>query len=139
MDFYGKDKKDIMELVNLGVAMGGYSSSGWKHDVLVEIAKEAGFSASREEHLESEEDGLEDILAFLKSGSGVMVSAIKNFSETTKFHMVLLTGFESDSGEIKGFYYHDPDSVDKDGGKHRFVHIETFKKYWRKMAIYVNM
>jgi len=139
MDFYGKDKKDIIEMIKLGVDKEGYSPSGWKHDVLVDIAKEFGFSAFRKEYRDREEEGIKDILDFLKKGCPVMVSAVKNFSEKDKFHMVLLTGFEGEGDEIKGFYYHDPDSLNGDDGKHKFVPKGTFKKYWRKMAIYVNI
>lgn len=139
MDFYYKDDKEIMELIKIGISKGGHSSSGWKHDVLVQMAKDAGLSSFRKEYKEDEGKGVEDIFNFLKNGNPVLVSVVKNFSERDKFHMVLLTGFEDENNKIKGFYYHDPDSIDREEGKHKFVPIETFKKYWRKMAIYVNI
>ncbi len=139
MGFYGRDKKNIMELINAGVDRGGYSSHGWRHDVLVEMAREEGLSAFRMEYKDDEKNGLKDILDFLKKGYPVMVSAVKNFSEKNKFHLVLLTGLEEDKNNLKGFYYNDPDSMGKEEGKDKFVPIETFKRYWRKMAIYVNI
>lgn len=139
IDFYTKDKRNIMELVKIGIDKGGYSLSGWRHDTLVEMASELGLLAFRKEYIDDEITGLKDVLRFLENGFPVMVSAVKNFSEKDKFHMVLLTGLESEGDEIKGFYYHDPDSPNKEEGKHKFVPIETFKKYWRKMAIYVSI
>src|SRR3990172_1948517 len=41
-------------------------------------------------------------------------------------------------GLIKGFYYHDPDAHTPHEGKDQFVPIETFKKHWRRMAIFVD-
>jgi hypothetical protein len=66
-----------------------------------------------------------------------MVSAIKKWSEENKYHMIVLVGFEKEAEEIKGFYYNDSDYKDEEG-KDLFVDIDTFKKYWRKMAIFVE-
>jgi len=53
--------------------------------------------------------------------------------------MVVLTGFEIDeSGEVKGFYYNDTDYNKEQEGKNLFVDVETFKKFWRKLAIFVS-
>ncbi|MBU3925789.1 hypothetical protein KJ763_01315, partial [Patescibacteria group bacterium] len=72
-------------------------------------------------------------------GYPVIVSTAKSFSEINKFHHVLLTGFEVKNGSPWGFYYHDPDSLNEESGKHNFVPINTFKNYWRKLAIYVKI
>ena len=61
--------------------------------------------------------------------------------------MVVLIGFETDEdpnpsdglgGEVKGFYYNDTDYQNEGEGKDLFVDIETFKTYWRRLAIFVK-
>jgi len=51
--------------------------------------------------------------------------------------LVLLVGFKGGVDGFDGFYYNDPDSDTVDGGRTLFVEMETFKKYWRRMAIFV--
>ncbi|MCR4284309.1 MAG: C39 family peptidase [Parcubacteria group bacterium] len=162
MDFYNLKSGRVIisadDLIKEGAYIeGNLPAYGWSHNHLVLLARNHGFMAypqefrshkidyanKKEEVSEYEEalidKGIEKIISSLENGHPVIVSIFKNFEIGDKFHMVLLTGFESGRGEVKGFYYHDPDSVDKEEGKHRFVPTETFKKYWRKMAIYVNI
>ncbi len=134
-------------LIEMANKRGGFGEFGWIHDFLVQIAKEFGFNAERKEW-KSETESAQEILIYgaiqefaklLSNGSPVIVSTVKNFLDEDKFHLVLLTGYETDGSSILGFYYHDPDSLSASAGKHKFVPIDIFKKRWRKLAIYVKI
>lgn len=142
IDFYKQSNLSADEFLKEGISRGGFGPSGWIHDILVDMAKDFDMTSRRKEYKsqdDNEESAIKEILNFLENNQPVIVSAVKNFSEPDKFHLVVLTGLEKDGDEIKGFYYHDPDSYDKEDGKHKFVLIKTFKNYWRKMAIYVKI
>lgn len=162
MDFYslksGLEISSADDLINEGLYIeGNVPAYGWAHNHLVLLARNHGFMAYPQEFRSNKIDyvnkieemsgyeeiltgkGIEKIISSLENKCPVIVSIFKNFKEMDKFHMVLLTGFEDEGDEIKGFYYHDPDSMDREEGKHKFVPTSTFKKYWRKMAIYVNI
>lgn len=147
MDYYKPLGESIMDLVNEGVAKGGYCQYGWIHDVLIKMAVERGLKAWRKEYKSQdikeqeklEKVAIKEIMGCIKNNQPVIVSAIRNFSEMDKFHLVVLTGFEKEGRRLKGFYYHDPDSQNRELGKNKFVPIEVFKKYWRKMSIYVKI
>ncbi|HEC30632.1 MAG TPA: hypothetical protein ENI66_01295 [Candidatus Yonathbacteria bacterium] len=132
-----KKVPSIDELFAQGEKKGGYGPSGWYHDALVSLAKDYGFSAERKEDM-SISDGVETLKESLKEGAPVIVSAVKYILGQTKFHMVLLVGFKEEGKELLGFYYHDPESINKEAAKNLFVPIETFKKEWRRMAIFVT-
>lgn len=138
MDYYNKYNPPLTALIDGVAARGGFGPSGWIHDVVVRTAKEYDFSAQRKEY-ESVDIAIEEKIKAIENGNSIIISAIKNFSEENKFHMVVLTGFERDDFGLKGFYYHDPDSLDRESGMHKFVPIDVFKKYWRKMSIYVSI
>ena len=83
------------------------------------------------------EQGIEEMVSSLKENKPILISAIKRWSEEKKFHMMVLTGFEEEDGRIKGFYYNDPDTENGEG-QNLFVDIGTFKRYWRRLAIFVK-
>ena len=116
---------------------GGYGPSGWYHDALVSLVKEYGFSAKRKEWDEAE-TGINTLKKSLDEGNPVVISAVKYILEQTKFHMVLLIGYEEKDGKLTGFYYNDPESLNKEKAKNLFVSIKTFKKEWRRMAIFIH-
>ncbi len=119
----------------------GYDPSrGWTHKAIVSLFSDHGVLAeSREFKKEGEfEKGVEEIIASLDQGKPVLISAVKNFQEEKKFHTVLFVGYEKDEkGKISGFYYHDPAFDDREKGQNLFVSFEIFKKYWRRMAIFL--
>lgn len=137
LDFYRKDIPATMELINSCEKAGGYGKSGWFHDAIISLAKSFGFEAYRKEKMDAE-SGTEEIVNFLKEGKPVLISAVKYILAQTKFHMVVATGFEEKDGVLTGIYYHDPEATDKDKGQHVFVDINTFKREWRKMAIFIS-
>ncbi len=144
LDFYlpagkagKKDIPSITDLINLCEKAGGYGKSGWFHDSLIALVKNFGFEAYRKEKMDAN-IGTEEIVSHLKEGGPVLISAVKYILGQTKFHMVVATGFEEKDGVLAGIYYHDPEAIDGLKGQHVFVDINTFKREWRKMAIFVS-
>jgi len=129
----------ILECENLY----GYDAHrGWTHVAIAGILGKYGIFSERKEYKNSEElfeTGVQDIVSALRKGNPVMVSTIKNWEVEKKFDMVLFVGFEKDAGEIAGFYYHDPDVEERGFGENLFVSFDRFKKYWRRMAIFVDL
>jgi len=142
LDYSNVKTGDIDDFIKLGQDKNAYGESGWIHQGLIDIAGDFGLNMERKEFLNELNEGIEKIIFSLKNDKPVLVSAIKRWKEKDKFHMVVLGGFEASAeqtpnGGIKGFYYNDSDYKD-DTGKGLFVDIEIFKKYWRKLAIFVD-
>jgi hypothetical protein len=161
MDYYRVgDKKnklpEIGDLIKEGFLIGGFGMDGWMHDAIVMLAHNCGFSAYRQEfrsmdidyeskktqngiyHDKLSQDGIEKIVRYLHSNKPVIVSAVKKFQEEDKFHTVVLIGYEEKDGKIVGFYYHDPDALVREDGEKQFVNMETFEKFWRRLAIFIT-
>src|SRR3989338_9438793 len=134
------------EFIQRGVAYGAYGEWGWTHEGLVSVASLFGVTMKRKEFRsqdsrEAEEllnKGIDELVLSIEKGKPVLISAIKKWVETKKFHMMVLVGFEMDEGVLKGFYYHDTDAHTPNEGKDQFMPIEIFKKHWRRMAIFVD-
>lgn len=131
-------------MIEQGNMIGAYGESGWKHDGLIALAYQYGIKLSRAEWRQSNtkttdelnEEGIEFLISELRAGKAVLVSAIKKFTETDKFHLVVLTGFEEKDGVMTGFYYNDSDTQVREEGENLFVTIDTFRAKWRRMAIF---
>ncbi len=129
-----------------GIALGAYSQNGWIHEGLLALGEKYGAELSRKEFRKKDADieamgrlnqeGIDAIICLIEKGNPVIVSAIKNFEVRDKFHMVVVVGFEKEEGEVKGFYYHDPDHKVRGEGKNLFVPIDIFRANWRRMVIF---
>lgn len=154
LDFYKENAAvkhrvfdSLDELIKQGVAKNGYCEHGWVHNVLVEIMKERGLEVFRKEYKSADydeqkkiiEQAIKETINFLRKKRPVIISAVRNFSDEKKFHMVILTGFQANKNGVSGFYYNDPDAFNRKDGRNKFVPIDTFKKYWRKMSIYAKI
>lgn len=146
LDARGVETPSLDEMIQAGVALGAYSENGWLHDGLIELGAKYGSELYRKEFRKKDVDaetaerlnreGIDGVLRELEAGRPVIVSAIKNFEISNKFHMVLVVGAETEEGIVKGFYYHDPDSYTETKGAYQFVPISTFSTAWRRMAIF---
>lgn len=75
----------------------------------------------------------------LKEGNPVIVSISKYTLGQTKFHMVVLTGYEyNENDSISGLYFNEPEALSLEHGKDVFVDIKDFRRDWRKMAIFIR-
>lgn len=138
LEYYGKKDATIDSLIEEGLRIADYTPVGWRHDVLVKLAEAHGLSAHREEGLK-DHNGIQKVIDALKRGEPVIISAVKSILGQTKFHMVVVTGIEEEGREVVGFYYHDPESLDREKGAHLFVKREMFENDWRGMAIFANV
>ncbi len=139
VEFYNVTVPDIVTLCNEGKERGGYDmENGWIHDYLVMKAKELGLAAHRREGL----DNLDEIITYLKKGNPVIVSVEKRVLEQKRFHIIVLTGFETatndESALISNFYYHESESTERGRGAHRICDTETLEKHWRGKAIFIE-
>lgn len=156
VEYHGKVVPDFISLCNEAKDRGGYDmSNGWVHDYLVTKAQELGLIAHREEGLAD----LSKIITSLEFGNPVIVSVEKRVLEQKRFHIIVLTGYESDvsqsdadqtSSEVDSatsyklkangcFYYHEPESTDKEKGRNRSCDVVTFLEYWRGKAIFISL
>lgn len=146
LDALGKKTPPLDEYIQQGVSSGAYGPSGWIHAGLVSLANQFGARAERKEYRSDDthdseaafDEGLRDIIDSLEEGRPVLVSAVKEFKYRDKFHLITLVGVELSEGLVKGFYYHDPDSLTEGAGKAQFVPISLFERYWRRLAIFVS-
>jgi phosphoribosylformylglycinamidine (FGAM) synthase PurS component len=139
---------DILTLCNEAKERGGYHlHNGWVHDYLVTKATELGLDAHREENITD----LSKIKEYLMAGNPVIVSVEKRVLEQTRFHMVVLVGYEEVVSSASDsllphtphstpciFYYHETESTDKEKGQYRKVSEEQFMEYFRGKAIFIS-
>jgi hypothetical protein len=79
----------------------------------------------------------------------------KRVLEQKRFHMLVIVGYDraltsqteaGDADMVNGegtrvvfkFFYHEPESTDKEKGKFRACDEETFLSYWRGKAIFIS-
>jgi len=137
LDFYKKKTAPLEKMIAVGQADGGYGPSGWFHDYFVALFKAYGLDSYRKEGMS--EDSVSGIQIALDDENPVIVSIVKKVLEQEKFHMIVLTGYTTDKkGNIKTFFYHDPEGVSEEQGAHREVDIATFLSGWRKMVIFIQ-
>ena len=152
VEYYGENIPDIVKFCNEAKENGGYDiNNGWVHNYLVTKAEELGLQARRSEGLTSITD---EIMASLDAGNPVIVSVEKRVLEQTRFHLIVLVGYEKgDEGDLTVvsessspyhlspntyFYYHEPESTDKTRGAYRICDVAIFKNYWRGKAIFIS-
>jgi ABC-type bacteriocin/lantibiotic exporter with double-glycine peptidase domain len=129
-EFHGASVPDLLTLCDEARERSGYDmENGWVHDYIVTKAKELGLLAERKEGMTS----ADEIIASLEAGNPVIVSVEKKVLEQTRFHMVVLVGYEDGN-----FIYHESESTDKGKGQYRICSAETFMAYWRGKAIFIH-
>ncbi len=141
----GKQTPPLLEMCQTGEKEGGYSKHGWFHEYFLKVARRYGLNAERGEKI-GEIMGLQKIHDELKANHPVIVSVSKHTLGQTKFHMVVLTGYEENTesefpdrrDQLTGFYFNEPEALSLEQGKDLFVDIKTFARDWRKMAIFIH-
>ena len=150
-EYNGKNIPDVVAFCNEAKEKGGYDmTNGWVHSYLVTKAQELGLQARRSEGLTSITN---EITESLDAGNPVIVSVEKRLLEQTRFHMIVIVGYEKEEDALVGsvepasgyslvaknyFYYHEPESTDRTRGAYRTCDVETFKNYWRGKAIFIS-
>jgi hypothetical protein len=146
----------IDKLIEEALYLGGYEKAGWKHDVLILLAHNHGVAAYREEYksriidlakkvssiapFESAltDHGIKKMAEAVETGQPVIASVAGRFQDGGENHLVVLTGTEHEGDRLAGFYYHEPNETDRNEGMHKFVSTDTFRKYWRKFALFIE-
>ncbi len=139
----GTSTPSLDELILHGKELGAYGEHGWIHQGLLTLGAAYRAPLQRLEWRHSDtrtadqlnEEGIAYIIDELRAHRPVIISAIKKFVETDKFHMVILVGFEERERTITGFFYHDPDAYTLEDGMNQYVPMSIFRDAWRKMAI----
>lgn len=132
-EYHGAVVPDLLSLCVEARERNGYDMvNGWVHDYLVTKAKDFGLYAERKEGLHTSDE----ILVSLQAGNPVIVSVEKRVLEQMRFHMVVVVGYEPANGGT--FYYHEPESTDKERGQYRSCTAEVFMSYWRGKAIFIS-
>ena len=126
---------------------GYHIQNGWVHDYMVTRLQEAGLEVYRKEGMLD----IEEITTSLLHNKPVIVSVEKRVLEQTRFHLIILVGYEqaetnknedmlATSYKLKAndfLYYHESESTSKERGEYRKCSVETFMKYWRGKAIFI--
>ena len=129
-EFHGKEVPSAVDLCKEARDRGGYDmTNGWVHDYIVMKLNEFGLEASRKEGM----DSLDELITSLQAGNPVIVSVEKRVLEQTRFHMLVLVGFDDN-----GFIYHEPESTDKERGQFRSCTFDVFMEYWRGKALFAS-
>ncbi len=129
-EFHEKSVPDILSLCNEAKDKGGYhTENGWVHDYIILKAKEFGLQAYRKEGMTS----LEEIYNFLDNSNPVIVSVEKRVLEQTRFHMIVIVGYDENS-----IIYHETESTDKEKGQYRVCSKDIFMESWRGKAIFIS-
>jgi len=133
LDYYGV-KVDLNELIEKALVLGGYVEGvGWKHQVIVDLAKEYGFKSER-----TEDDKVENLVAALNKNEPVVVSIHKSFDPENGGHLAVLCGyFATDEEGVEGFYVNDPIGPQYKH-KYQLIELEKFMDCWKKRAIYIS-
>ena len=141
----GANVPDIISLCNEAKEKGGYDmTNGWVHNYLVSKAEEFGLKAHPSEGLTNI---IDEIISSINAGNPVIVSVEKRVLEQTRFHLIVIVGYERSDNQQSSpydiqasncFYYHEPESTDKTRGQYRVCDTETFINYWRGKAIFIS-
>ena len=129
-EYQGKDTANIVAICNEARDCGGYHmTNGWVHDYIVTKLTELGLQVYRKEGLEN----IDEIVVSLNAGNPVIVSVEKRVLEQTRFHLIVVVGYED--GKI---IYHESESTDKERGQYRECTQKIFLEYFRGKGIFVS-
>lgn len=133
LDYYNI-QADIQELINSGLKKDGYIKNiGWKHQVIVDLAKDFNLKSERKE-----DDILDNLVGSIDREEPVIISVYKHFKNTNGGHLAVLNGYFTDKdGELMGFYVNDPVGASYKH-KDQFIELEKFIQGWKKRAIYIK-
>ncbi len=154
LDFYNIKSDTVLHIMNEAFNTGGYhTENGFMHDWAVDyinkklIENNINKKCYRKEKLEN----IDELINNLGNNNPVIVSIEKITLEQTKYHLIVLVGYEYENNESDNFdnknsenkkitkiIYHESESTDPERGKYRVCDVDIFKKFWRSKAIFVN-
>jgi len=124
-----------MDLVEKGLIKNGYIENiGWKHAVIVELAKDFGLELQYVNKFfytpKEKESGLLIVNRNLENGQPVLVSVHRSQDS----HMIVVHGLKESDGEIIGYYIQDSDG--RSHGHNYFLNKQEFLSSWRGGLIF---
>jgi hypothetical protein len=155
MSFHYLDSFSRKDLIDEGVAIGGYTPLGWIHDVLVRLMRNHGLHSYSEEFRSVKVDianqtfaespfekkmiqsGIKKITDEISNNRPVIVSVGPEFRHNKENHLIVIVGYRGNQNNPDGFYVHDPDNRTSIGQEIYFP-LEDFINKWRKMAIFTR-
>jgi hypothetical protein len=157
-EFLGAKIVSADEWIKEGVCIGAWDGNYWKHEGIVRLLRNHGVFGYAQEFKTVDvnigngemkagvmsdlflKNGIEKIIKSLDSGSPVIVSIYKYFTEKDRHHGIVIIGYEKDENNlVKGFYYHDPEAPEEKGGENLFVGLDEFKNGWKRLAIFSDI
>ncbi len=132
---------NIVDIMKIAKATGGYDmSNGFIHDWAVRYFVSMGLESYRKEGI----DSFREVMESLDASNPVIVSVVKRTLEQTKFHLVLVVGYEykmdeNGNKEVTKIIYHEPESTDNEKGAYRRCDIQVFLDSWRTKAIFTSL
>lgn len=126
-----------MDLVKMGLAKDGYLENiGWKHAVIVELAKDFGLELQYARKFfytpEEKESGLLIINRNLENGQPVLASV----QGSQNSHMLVVHGHKESEDKVIGYHIQDPNG--RVHGHNYFLTKPEFLSSWRGGLIYSN-
>lgn len=161
LKYYGTEVP-IENLIEVGEEINSFSekAGGWYHNGLCEIARRYGFIAWRRKwrigkrdldyvkeegwtdndveqyEIQTAAEGIFTLEKSILKGTPPIISADKDFENENSGHLVVVTGFEREGEELKGFYINDPKARGKKR-KDEFIYLKKFEEHWHKRGIFV--
>ena len=134
----GKSTK-VMDLVKEGLVLDGFIENvGWKHKIIVELAKKHGLKLNFQKKFfktsPQKLEGLSKINRSIKAGKPVVVSVYHRLDLEKGGHLVIINGLKINDSQIMGYYIQEPDH--KFRGNNYFLSKIEFIKGWRGGMIY---
>jgi hypothetical protein len=155
-EFLGVEVMSADNWIKEGVLVAAWDGKFWKHNEILRLFRNHGVLSYAQEFKTVDVDikngemrpskisdlflekGIEKIVKNIDQNIPVIVSIYKYFTEEDRHHGIVISGYEREGANIKGFYYHDPEAPNEKGGQDLFVEINIFKKGWKRLAIFVE-
>jgi hypothetical protein len=135
----------IAEYIKKGIAIGAYKDSvGWSHDGLVRLAKEFGFSANRQNvsAVELRENLKRNCLSIISIKWAFedykSIKEMLMFWKKSGGHLALVTGFEEEGKNVKGFYVNHTSLLPQYNWQDKFVPLEKFMRGFTGRCIVIK-
>ena len=127
------DPKDIENLIDEGLTIDAYIPDvGWRHDGLVEIAKNHGLDGESFDWMDEHPDiAFNKIIPHL-SEHPVIASIYKDLVNGDSGHLVVLTGYED--GKV---LYNDPNAKSR-GDINKNAPLQKFLDGWKRRVVVIH-
>jgi hypothetical protein len=156
-EFLGEKIIPADDWLKEGTSVGAWDGKFWKHNEVIRLFRNHGISAYAQEFKTVDVDikngemkaggmsdlflkkGIEKLAKKIDEGLPSIVSIYKYFTEKDRHHGIVIVGYDkNENGEMKGFYYHDPEMPEENGGENLFVEIDKFKLGWKRLVIFTE-